>query len=71
MTKTLSPSEALALIREHVNKAGSQTAFAETHGLSKAYVSDTLNGRREPSKAILTAVGLTRSVGYIKQEPRK
>lgn len=66
--KTLSPAEALDLIRKHVAEAGSQSAFARAHGLSNAYVSDTLNGRREPSQAILGTVGLKRRIGYVKSE---
>jgi len=65
MPKTLNPSQALALIREHVAKAGSQTAFARQHGLSVAYVNDTVNGRRNPSKAILSAVGLSKRDTYV------
>lgn len=68
MTDTLTPAQALALIREHIHAEGSQKAFAEKFGLSTAYVSDTINGRREPSKAILNAVGLSRATVYVKSD---
>lgn len=69
--KTLTPSQALDLIKEHVQKAGSQTAFAKAHDMSAAYVSDTLTGRRDPSSAILSAVGLRRETIYIKTDDDK
>lgn len=56
----------LALLRAECEKAGSQSAFAKLHGLSHAYVSDTLSGRRDPSKAILDALGLEAVVTYRK-----
>lgn len=37
-----------------------QSAWALSHGLSASYVSDVINGRRDPSKAILDALGLER-----------
>lgn len=45
---------------------GSRSAWAEENGLSPAYVSDVLNGRRDPSRAILTALGYERVMMYRK-----
>lgn len=42
----------------------SQTAWAKKHGVSAAYVSDVLAGRREPGKLILDALGLERVTSY-------
>lgn len=55
----INPSQALKHATGH-----SQAAWAKKHGLSPAYVSDVINGRREPGKAILEALGLERVVSY-------
>lgn len=57
-------TDALEVIRRAVEKAGSQKAFAKANGLSEPYVSDVMNGRRDPGPRILEAVGLERYVGY-------
>lgn len=55
-------------VRQRLQKAcesaGSQTAWAKAHGMSGAYVSDTIHGRREPGEGILKALGLERVVKY-------
>lgn len=52
------------LLRAECRTAGSQKAWAERHGVSPAFVCDVLNARREPSGAILSALGLVRVVKY-------
>jgi transcriptional regulator with XRE-family HTH domain len=64
----LSQDQALASIKKKIDGEGSQLAFARKHGLSPAYISDVLTGRRDPSKAILDAVGLERVVTYRKKD---
>lgn len=44
-----------------------QGAWAKTKGLAPSYVSDVLNGRRDPSPAILDALGLEKVVTYRKK----
>lgn len=44
--------------------AGSQTAWAAQHGLSKAYVSDVLRNRRDPSQRICREAGVERRIAY-------
>ena len=51
------------------NIDGSQASSAKAHGVSPAYLSDVLNGRREPGEAILSALGLTRVAVYQKTQP--
>lgn len=41
-----------------------QLAWAAAKGLAPSYVSDVLNGRRDPSPAILQALGLQRIISY-------
>ena len=58
-----------ALLRRECDKAGNQAAWAKAHGVSPAYVSDVLVGRREPGDAILRALGLERVVTYRRTKP--
>lgn len=64
MSKALSPDQVRALLREAVGD--SQTLWARAHGISPAYVSDTLSGKRDPAGKILCALGLTKTVAYVK-----
>jgi DNA-binding transcriptional regulator YdaS (Cro superfamily) len=48
---------------------GNQAAWARDHNLSPAYVSDVINGRREPGPAILEALGIERVVVYRPKPP--
>lgn len=51
---------------------GGQKAWAKINGLSPAYVSDVLSGRREPGESICRALGIRRVVSYRKiQGPRQ
>lgn len=38
--------------------AGGQRRFAEAHGLRESVVSETINARRAPGPAVLSAIGL-------------
>jgi len=58
MTAPLTASDVRALLRIACIQAGSQKAWAEKHGVSRAYVCDVVNGRREPSPAVLKPLGL-------------
>lgn len=46
------------MLRRATDEAGGQKAFASQHGVSQAYISDVLRGRREPGPAILNTLGL-------------
>jgi DNA-binding transcriptional regulator YdaS (Cro superfamily) len=58
--------QVIALLRKRIEQAGSQKAFAIQHELSPAFINDLLQGRREPSAAILHALGLERVVTFRK-----
>lgn len=62
----LKPLDVYAMLRKECKAAGSQSKFAEKHGVSAAYVSDVLNGRQDPGPALLTALGLRRVVLYVR-----
>lgn len=47
--------------------AGGQKKWSEAHDMSPSYVSNVLNARCEPGKAILDALGLVRVVMYRKR----
>jgi len=51
-------------LRKAVEAAGNEAAWARTHGVSRANVNMTLNGKREPGGRILEALGLERVVQY-------
>ena len=63
----MSPTELRSLLRKACAAAGSQRSWAHAHGVSTAYVSDVLAGRREPGPTILEALGVTRSVSYARR----
>lgn len=44
---------------------GGQSNFAKAHGISTAYVNDILQGRRDPGKKILDAIGFEKQVFYV------
>lgn len=45
---------------------GNQAAWARSNGFSPQYLSDVLNGRREPGDAILKALKVERITSYRK-----
>lgn len=46
------------------NRGGGQKDFAEFAGVSQQYVSDVLNGKREPGESILGALNIDRVITY-------
>lgn len=54
----------IAVIRRTAKEAGTQTVLAERLGISSAYLSDVLNGRKDPGESILAPLGLERVVTY-------
>ncbi len=63
MTHSLDLDDVLSLLREQA-EAQSLSAWARKHGISVAYLSDTLGGRRKPGPAILRGLGLQKVVRY-------
>lgn len=64
MAKALTPDEVRDLLRDVAG--ANQKAWADSHGVAPSYVSDVLNRRRDPGRAILRALGLTKTVAYVK-----
>jgi hypothetical protein len=51
-------------LRKACEDAGCAADWAKANEISAAYVSDVLNGRKEPGEKILRALGLKRVVEY-------
>lgn len=61
---SLKPLDVYTILRNKCKEAGGQSAFAKQHGVSVAYVSDVINGRKDPGPALLRAIGVKRVVTY-------
>lgn len=71
MTAPADTKAVLALLRERVDAAGSQRAWASAHGLSHSYVGEVLRGSRAPGARVLHALGLRRDVIFTPVEGRR
>ena len=60
----MSEQEVLDIIRQAVDRAGSQKAFAELCGVSAPYLSDVLKGNRSPGERILNQLGIKKFTDY-------
>ena len=56
----LDDDDVLDLLRSAIEREGSQTAFANRHGINRAIISSILNGRRRISASLVGALGLRR-----------
>lgn len=59
--KGYSKTEILSRLRKEIAALGTQRAFADKHGIDSAFLSDVLNGRRDPSDSLLEPFGLKRT----------
>jgi len=62
--------DVIKLIRSEAAKRGTQKALADHLGVSDAYLSDVLNGRKDPGESILEPLGLERVVTY-RRKPKE
>ncbi len=53
-----------AMLRRACAEAGGQKAWAARHGVPYSYLNNVVNGYREPTDAMLAALGLRRVVKY-------
>ncbi len=58
----------LNILLSECAELGSQKAWAEKHGLSPAYVSDIIHGRREISDKVAQLLGYSRQVSFKRSE---
>lgn len=57
-------TEFVAHLKKQVEIIGSQKEAAEAWGISTQFLNDLLRGRRDPSPAILNALGMKKEVDY-------
>lgn len=62
--KSRTADDVRKLLRHKAKEAGSQIAFALAVDISPQFLSDVINGRREPSGRLLEVLGLRRIVRY-------
>lgn len=53
-------NDALVLLKAAIERAGSQAAFADDHGIDRSYVSQMLTGRSPVAQSVIKALGLRR-----------
>lgn len=66
MRKKLDESYVIAILKDAIDVAGSQKAFARKHNMSEQYVSDVVLRRRGIGDKILLALQLRRIVTFEK-----
>lgn len=64
MVRQLGADEVRARLKAMAAQLGSQKALAARAEISDAYLSDVINGRRDPTDAVCRVVGLKRKVVY-------
>lgn len=55
-------------LRRLCEAAGGQGRWAEQNGLAASFISDVLNGRRDPSEKLLSKLGLKRRIVYCEHQ---
>jgi DNA-binding transcriptional regulator YdaS (Cro superfamily) len=60
----LTEQEVMNRLRTAITAAGGQRQFAQTHGITPAYVNDVVHGRRALADRILAAIGVERTITY-------
>ena len=64
MKSTLNRDQVMALIKDLVEKEGTQAA-ATKMGIAPPYVNDLLKGKRDPGPEVLGFFGLEKKVVYV------
>jgi hypothetical protein len=64
----MTPDDVRTMLRRACREAGAAVSWAKAHKLSPAYVSDVLNGRRDPGPAICDALGIEAEMTYRKSK---
>lgn len=65
MKSALDRDQVIALIKELVDKEGTQSAAADKIGIVHPYMSDLLRGKRDPGPEVLKFFGLEKKIVYI------
>ena len=67
----LTQTEVRKLLKDACRLAGSQHRWSDRHGFSAAFVSDVLNGRKDPTEKLCRALNLRRLTVYRTVESRQ
>lgn len=66
----LNKADVVKMVAAACDRAGGQRVWASENGLSPAYVTDVLKGRRDPADSICRALGLERRVIFVRTNNR-
>jgi hypothetical protein len=66
-TIALSSSDVVDLLRTAIEREGSQSAFAEHHGINRTYLNMVLSGKRPVGDTVAEALGLRKA--YVVSPP--
>ena len=64
MTQVYSKKDVVAELEDLVFRLSTQKVLAQKIGISEAYLSDVIHGRREPGNKILSFLGYEKVVCY-------
>jgi hypothetical protein len=64
--EVLTLGQIYGLLTQACADVGGQKAWGEVHDISPSHICDVLNTRRDPGPKILQALGLERSVRYVR-----
>lgn len=70
MTEGLDELDVRAMLTKACRDAGGITKWAQERGISRSYVCDVTNAKREIGPTILAALGLQKVVRYVSVQPR-
>ncbi len=62
----MTKEQIIEVLKSEVQRLGSQKALAAKMGISLPYLSDIIQGRREPGPKVLAYLGLERQITYVK-----
>ena len=62
----MTPNQVRELLKSACDKAGSQSAFADKHGMSRALICQIINNNLEPANKVCAALGIERVITYRK-----
>lgn len=64
----LTTAGVLRVLNRHARREGSQSALAAKIQVSRAFLNDIINRKREPSGKVLEFLGLEKKIFYTKKE---
>ena len=59
------------MLNDMIDESGSQAKVAHMLGMSRSYLNDIIQGKRQPGNAVMQHFGLKKCVTYIKEASQK